>query len=229
MDNTLRSLVDLRETVIQRTRIAFGNRLSAIERGADQAADSERQRIEHWAETFDELNKALDAEIAEEVKDIQIVQHMRNVKGIGPMLAAKIIAMIDISRSDTVSALWRYAGYAVVEGKREYPTKGQRLHYNTRLKSTLYLLAGSFLKSNSPYRRVYDDARVYYEANRPDWTKSHQHLASMRKMIKVFLSHLWERWRMLEGLPVRPLYVQERLGHEHYMDATEFGWPPISQ
>lgn len=133
--------------------------------------------------------------------------------------------MIDIHRCDTVSALWRYTGYGVVEGQRERPTKGERLHYNARLKTTLYLVATSFMRCGSPYRAIYDSSKAYYEANRPEWTKGHIHAASLRRMIKVFLVHLYMRWRTLEGLEARALYVHERLGHSSYEAPESYGWP----
>jgi hypothetical protein len=145
---------------------------------------------------------------------------------VGDILAAKVISMIDIQRADTVSALWRYAGYGVVNGEREKPTKGEALHYNKRLKTTCYLIGSSFLRSNSPYRQIYDSSKEYYETNR-DWTKLHRHHAAMRKMIKVWLSHLWEVWRTLEGLPVRNIYAEDKLGHNHYISPQDYGWPKV--
>ena len=41
---------------------------------------------------------------------------LRGNKGIGERLAGMLIGLIDIRRADTVSALWRYAGFAVVCG-----------------------------------------------------------------------------------------------------------------
>src|SRR5205085_10179308 len=109
-----------------------------------------------------------------------------------------------------------------IDGKAERPTKGEKLHYNKRLKTTLYLVAGSMLKSNSPYRKVYDDSKNYYTATRPDWTKAHIHMASLRKMEKVFISHLWQTWREAEGLDTRELYVHEKLGHEMKYNKEDF-------
>jgi hypothetical protein len=180
-----------------------------------------------WLEIYEKLEADVDADIQRIVKDHPMFKQLKVVRGVGPMLAAKMLAMIDIERADSVSALWRYAGYAVIDGQRERPTKGEKLHYNVRLKSTIYLIATSFLKCGSPYRRVYDDAKAYYQANRPDWTKAHIHAAAMRKMSKVFLSHVWSRWRMIENLPLRDLYVTERLGHKTYFSPEEFGWQEV--
>lgn len=225
-DPLLRALVDLRDRQIQKARIQFSNRLSAIERDADDPARSgQTQIVTRWLERFTELETDLDKDIARVVRDEPMYEQLSAVKGIGPMLAAKLLAMIDIERSDTISALWRYAGYAVIDGEREKPVKGEKLHYNKRLKTTLYLVGTAFLRANSPYRRVYDSAREYYDANRPDWTKLHQHNAAMRKMIKLFLSHLWDQWRKAEGLPVTDPYVHDRLGHNHKYEPEQFGWP----
>lgn len=227
-DPILRALVDLRDRQIQKARIQFNNRLAALDNETDDAADSpQRQIVARWLERFTELEEELDRDIARAVKVEPVFQHVSALKGVGPLLSAKLIAMIDIERAPTVSALWRYAGYAVVDGERERPQKGEKLHYNIRLKTTCYLIGTSFLKCSSPYRAVYDAARVRYETDRPDWTKAHQHAAAMRKMIKVFLSHFWERARTLEGLPTRGLYVHEYEGHTSAYKAEEFGWPTL--
>jgi hypothetical protein len=220
----LRALVDHRNSV-QMDRIRWNNRLSAIERGDNEALDEELAMTKKWLAVYEKLEDDADKDIARLIKDHPMMKQMKPVKGIGPMLAAKMISMIDIEKADTVSALWRYAGYAVIDGQRERPTKGEKLHYNIRLKTTMYNVAGSFMKSSSPYRRIYDDAKAYYTFNREEWTKAHVHQAALRKMIKVFLSHLWCRWRMVEGLPLRDLYVTERLGHNTYFSPEEFGWP----
>jgi hypothetical protein len=227
-ENILRSLIDLRDRTIQKSRVAFSNRIGAVERGVDVPSNGSQELLERWLHRFNELEAELDGDIRQAVKGLEIVDRMIEVKGVGPMLAAKVVCMIDIREADTISALWRYAGYAVIDGTRERLAKGEKLHYNIRLKTTCYLVGSSFLKSDSPYRRIYDDARAYYEANRPDWTKGHQHNASMRKMIKIWLSHLWLVWRQTEGLDVRAPYVHEKLGHEHEYTPEEFGWSAVS-
>lgn len=224
-NDAVRALVDLRDRTLQKSRIAFGNRVSALERGTDAADDVTQKILAKWHERFEELEKEADKDIAALVGNIEIVKQLTALKGVGWLLAAKVVAMIDIERADTVSALWRYAGYGVVEGARERPTKGEKLHYNIRLKTTLYLVATSFLRCGSPYRAIYDSSKAYYEANRPEWNKARIHAASMRRMIKVFLAHLWIRWRELEGLPTRALYVHERLGHSSYEAPETYGWP----
>lgn len=222
--STLRAMVDLRDRTLQKSRIQFSNRASAIVRGSDQAGAATQELVERWQQRFDELETAADKDISALVENMPIVAAMTEVRGVGKLLAAKVVAMIDIERAGTVSALWRYAGYGVKDGERERPVKGEKLHYNLRLKTTCYLVGSSFLRSNSPYRAVYDESKEYYQNNRPDWTKAHIHNAAMRKMIKTWLAHLWQVWREMEGLETRELYAMDRLGHEHYKSPAEFGW-----
>jgi len=224
MDTALRAMVDLRDRTLQKTRIAFGLRLDAVSRGADQMEQDDLSMMQRWFDKFQELENECEDQIKDIAKDDAIIDAMINVKGIGLMLAAKVVSMIDIERASSVSALWRYSGYAVIDGEREKPTKGEKLHYNARLKSSCYLVGGSFLKCNSPYRAIYDSAKEFYQANKPEWTKAHIHNASMRKMIKMWLSHLWLVWRELRGLPTNMPYVNEKLNHTHYYSPKEFGW-----
>lgn len=262
-DPVLRALVDLRDRQIQKARIQFGNRLAALDNASDNGTSSkQRQVVERWLEVFKALEEQLDRDITEAVKDVLIFEELEGIKGIGPLLAAKMLSMIDIEQAGTVSALWRYSGYGVgkywtngdgkvkaplnglvydkdkservrvtpepepdwtLEEMRDRPVEGYLLSYNKRLKTTLYLVASSFMKCGSPYRQIYDQAKVKYEQT-TDWPKGHIHRAATRKMIKIFLSHLWERWRLAEGLPIRRAYVLDELGHEMEYTPQEFGW-----
>lgn len=220
----LRALVDLRERQIQKARIQFGNRLAAIERGADEPSKGQIGVVTRYYEALSNLEQKISDDIEAIVTRYPIYEELAAIKGIGPQLAAKMLAHIDIEQADTISALWRFAGYGVIDGKSERPVPGQKLAYCKRLKAVMYLVATSFLRCNSPYRKIYDQAKARYTEQRPEWTKLHIHRAATRKMIKVFLSHLWERWRELEGLATRPLYVSEYLQHNHVYRPEEFGW-----
>lgn len=121
---------------------------------------------------------------------------------------------------------------------RDRPVTGWLLPYNKRLKTHLYNLGRSFLKSNSPYRVIYDLAKEQYlqrgltqkvNNEKMTWNKAHADMAAQRKMLKVFLCHFWLTWRIIENLPVTNLYVHDRLGHRDIYLATDFGWPNIGQ
>jgi hypothetical protein len=229
MDKDLiRQLVDARDRAIQKSRIQFQARLFAVEEGEDSADTETVALLQSYMERFERLEKELDKDISLLVQQYDIYDHVSAVTGIGPTIAAKLIAMIDIERAPTVSALWRYAGLAVINGKSERPVKGQKLRYNKRLKTVCtFLIPRGFLMAKSPYADVFYSARAFYSANRPDWTKDHVRRAANRKMVKLFMSHLWLRWRQLEGLSTNKPYVHEKLGHVHNYPPEDFGWPVL--
>jgi len=223
MDDYLNNLVQMRDK-IQRERKRFDNRIRAIQQGRDEPSEGELEIYEIYFNRFKSIEEEIDCFVKDHVKDIPIYPFIVSVKGIGPLLAAQIISQIDITKADTVSSLWKYAGYGVTDGKADRPRKGQKLTYNKHLKTIFYKVGVQFLRNDSPYRLYYDKAKEYYQANRTDWTAGHIHNASLRKMIKLFISHLWHVWRELEGLPTRLLYVQEKLGHDHIITPKELGW-----
>jgi hypothetical protein len=250
----LRVLIDTRDQQVQRARVAFGNRVSAIERGVDASSEHQKGICQRYLLILEDMEKQMNKDIKEAVKDEAIYAIMSNVKGVGPTLSGKLLAQIDIDRANTVSGLWRYCGFAVFDGKREklkaafcadcgakpgkvkkhtcpvthktVELKGEKAHFNKRLKTACYLVGCSFLKSGSPYRAIYDTAKARYQANHPDWTKLHAHNAAMGNMIKAFLADLWIEWRTLKGLPTRQPYAMEYGGHTTLRDRTAFGWPP---
>lgn len=219
----LRELVDFREQ-LQKTRIQMGNRLGAIERGVDKSHDKDTLLL--WHEAFDDLEIGLDADIERRLNSIDspIFNALVGLKGVGAISAAKVLADIDITRANTISALWRHAGYGVVNGARERYEKGESAHFNRRLKIACRLVGESFLKSRSPYADIYYSAKQHYAATHPEWIPAHAHNAALGKMIKLFLSHLWQVWRELEGLPTREPYASEHLRHENIMRPESFGW-----
>jgi len=224
MNGQLRIMADLRDRALQKNRIAFGNRVSAIERGDDQANGTGLDRLKWWQERFQELEKEADADLRKLAKEEVIIERMVKVKGVGLINASLVVAMIDIERASTVSALWRYAGYGVTDGKRDHYTKGESAKFNRRLKIACRKVGEQFMMHNSPYKRIYDSSRDYYLANRPEWIPLRQHNAALDRMIKIWLQHLWIIWREMEGLPTNQPYAMDRLGHEHYLRPGEFGW-----
>jgi len=218
----LRWLADTYEQT-QRLRIQLSNRIGAVQREAD-AGPVPRSASQSLL-LIGQAERALTRDMEEALAGHPAMAWLGQVKGIGPVLATKILAHVEIDRAPTISALWRFAGYAVIDGARERPVKGGGpLHYCIRLKTACYLVCTSFVKlgARSPYREVYDHGRAVYLETRPDWTKGHQHLAAMRRTTKLFLSHLHTTWRHAVGLPIREPYAMEYLGHTHWLDPWKF-------
>ena len=77
-------------------------------------------------------------------------------KGIGPVIAAGLLAHISIERCLNVGPLWRFAGLDPTLPKA---TKGEKRHYNTKLKTLCWKIGESFVKvsgrEGAHYGKVY--------------------------------------------------------------------------
>lgn len=221
-------------------------RLSAIERGvSNMDAPTERAFM-------DALN--IDAQITQakkllvgqaEISCGSVWDWITSIKGLGAgPLAAQLLAQIDdIGSFDTVSKLWRFCGYAVIGGRAEKNTEGEKSHYNAKLKSICYLIAEQFIRQQTPvYTDIYYSEKARQRAMYPvpmcricgvPWTEcqskkthkqtfndAHIHNRAWRKMVKIFLQNLWLVWRQAEGLPVSEPFAA-RLGHTHFVTPEE--------
>lgn len=223
----LRHFVEMRDDM-QRMRIQLSNRLAAVERGDSVVGDFYKLAIDRYATRFADVEDNLGVEIrklADSLSaEVPLLADMQCVKGIGPVLAARLLVELDFTRAHSASSLWAYCGYA--PGKDRL-VKGQKRAYNARARTVCYLIGASFLKSRSPYRAIYDSAAAHYAAVHPEWTPRHRALASMRKMVKRFLAHLYVVGRTRHGLPVRRPYVQDYLAHVHIDHPEDYGWPVV--
>ncbi len=218
----LRQLVDMYSSV-QKLRVGLDNRLSALERNEDTARQLDKERLQRWRNNFLTVEHELAQEFELELSLHPAWPWLSQVRGIGPVLGAKLLGLIgDIRRAPTISSLWRFAGQ---DPTADRLVKGKRAKFNRRLKTTCYLGGCSFLRTNSPYLRVFEEALEYYQRERPDWNEAHCRNAARRKMVKVFLSHLWLKWREAEGLPVSKPYILEQPGHSRFLSPDDFVEP----
>ena len=154
---------------------------------------------------------------------------LNQVKGVGMENIGKVIAFVgDISRFPTVSKLWSYSGYSVKNGEAPRKVKGQKVTWNKNLRIMCWRLGVSLIRARGAYYHYYQEMKVMYErryegrivkAKKGESvpagmiTIKHIHNMALRRMIKIFLSHLWEVWREAEGLAVSAPYAIDRLGY----------------
>jgi len=189
-----------------------------------------------------QVSRALDAYSAAH----PVGEWMREIDGIGPIIAAGLLAHIDITKAPTVGHIWRFAGLD--------PTtkwgKGEKRPHNAALKTLCWKIGESFVKVKGKetdfYGKIYAarrelegarndacafaeqakaivvarpthaQAKTYKEGKLPD---GHLHMRAKRYAVKLFLSHLWEKWRKVEGLPVPLPYPMAHQGHAHKIEA----------
>jgi hypothetical protein len=194
---------------LQKQRIATTNR--AERGGVDPMFLA--AALERLKEAENEAGKVMRASYRNSVP-ASIREWQTDVPGIGEHLLARLLGIIghpvmttvyewqgegaDRELVDlgpmrrTVSQLWSYCGHGDPLRKR---TKGMSAAEaaslgNPRAKMLVHLLAESCMKQRtSPFRVVYDEARMDYEAR--DWTDLHRHNAALRKVGKAILKDLW--------------------------------------
>lgn len=93
---------------------------------------------------------------------------MKSVFGIGPVLAAGLLAHIDIARAPTVGHIYSFAGIAG-DGQKKWE-KGQRRPFNASLRTLCWKIGQSFMKFSNQddcfYGRLYRERKAkYVEAN----------------------------------------------------------------
>lgn len=132
---------------------------------------------------------------------------VKDVRGFGELgLAATVGEIGDLSAYKSVSAVWKRAGLAVIEGGRQRRVAGDAaiLHgYAPERRSVFWTLADSMLKAQGkdekagPYRRIYDERKAY---ERPRVASdAHAHNRAMRVMFKQLLRDLAVAWKALPG------------------------------
>lgn len=145
-----RYLVDAYYT-IQGNRISSNNQVRALEE------TEEPHSVIAWLAAQDETLESQIKRVLDKWTDAQEVgRWLRSIVGIGPVIAAGIIAHIDIEKATTVSKIWRFAGLD--------PTckweKKQKRPYNAKLKTLLAFKIGeSFVKvqghENDIFGKIY--------------------------------------------------------------------------
>jgi len=211
--------------------------------------DSQTQDLLEESENF--KKKFLLKPIADLLKKHPAFPFFSRVKGIGNENIAKVITFIDINEADSISALWKYAGYAVTNGVADHPTKGEKLSYNKELKNMCYRLGVAFLKAHSLskngtklghfFEKCLIEEKQKLEAQgktvlpTEEWKKEtkksehpenlcsefYVHNRAFRRMVKLFLACLWMYWRKADNLPLRDPYSFEKQGHTTLIQPEE--------
>lgn len=191
------------------------------------AEDEANQKLVDGLET---VKEQLLKDIRKELKNYKIyTEFLEKIKGIGPALAAGLIAEVgDISRFENVSDLNAYFGVHVQNGKCVRREKGKVANWNSNGRTLVCeLIPDQFIKGRSPvYRGIYDDEKakcmkmVEEDAEKSKderrvQSKLHAERRARRKAGKIFLSHFWKAWREIEGLPTPQPYALGIGGHSH--------------
>lgn len=138
-----------------------------------------------------------------------------------------------IGAFDTVSKYWKWWGLGVTNGEGDKRRRGQTLNYNPKMKTLAWKIGKQFVMQGERYKmhyklekmkltavrlplgvcHKYEECMKKLTKRKTPACKGHVDAMARRKAVKLFVSHVWERWRILEDLPVRVPYAHEYLGH----------------
>lgn len=182
----------------------------------------------------------LESAMRRELKRIPVYQHfLSKVFGLGPVVSAYLVAEVDITRCEKPSQLRRFCGMAVINGRLERPTRGQKNAFSREMRTRLfqafasmwknaaktpggttkYLATWTDYKHRMRHSPRYDSDANTLAAFEGDETrkgaKALIHAAGWHKACDILLGDLYTVWRTLEGLPVWCTYYDKVRGHMH--------------
>lgn len=199
--------------------VAISNRASR----SDLDPDIYAQQVKLMKSTKEALGKAL-VVVYRQVVPQEIIEWQESTPALGAHTLARLLGLTghprialphhwegsgedrvlvaDEPHLRTIGQFRAYCGHGDPSRKRrkEMSAGDAAALGSPRAKMVTYLLADAARKNrNSPYRMVYDLARVKYAER--DWTLGHQDAAAMRKVGKEILKDLWQ----VAPAPLTPL------------------------
>ena len=157
-----------------------------------------------------------------------------SIKGIGPVIAAGLLAHIDVTRATNVGKVWRFAG---LDPTLPRAVKGEKRHHNARLKRLCWLIGESFTKvsgrDDAVYGKVYL-ARKEQEVARNEAKLFADQARTALETMNYGADTVARKWYEQGQLP--PMQIHRRaqrvavklfLSHWHYVAfETVYGYPP---
>ena len=228
----------------QKLRIAQFNRIGMYEK-----LKVDMSGLEWYPIAMKEIEDRFQKEMLQFVKKEKVWDDfLSKVKGIGPVMAAGLIAWFDDpTKANTPSKMWKYAGLAVTDGVADRRRKGEKeLGFNPKLKVHMWKIGKQLFFAKGNYYQYYleqkemisqkhapktdveslkpDERKKYWQEHPDEWPNGKMHRYALRKMQKLFLANFWEAWRISEGLPTPPPYAEAILGHVdiiHYWEMVD--------
>lgn len=153
---------------LQENRIAFAAQAREL-----QKSDSPSELVEFLSFNLGLMEKSLKDPLQHYAQNSVVGTWALSQYGIGPVLAAGLMAHIDISKAPTAGSVWRYAGLDPTQ-KWE---KGQKRPYNAELKTLCWKIGQSFMKFSGKnecfYGQLYkqDKARRFTKNEAGDYSE----------------------------------------------------------
>lgn len=188
----------------------------------------------------------------------ELGQWARSVVGIGPVISAGLLAHIDVAKAPSYGNVWSFAGLNPTvkwEKGQKRPWNAALKTLCWKIGESFVKVSG---RDDAFYGKVYAEAKERYQRENGELAyadaaaaslkakkigkdteafkaynvgllpPAHIHARAKRYAVKLFLSHYWEKGRVLAGLPVPEPYPIAHLGHAHVIAVPGNGSAPGS-
>jgi len=157
----------------------------------------------------------------------------RSIVGIGPVIAAGLVANIDITKAPTCGHIWRFAGLDPTQEWR----KGEKRPWNASLKTLVWKLGQSFMKTQNNPNDVYGKVYVTRKAREQEKNLAGDFAAQAEaKLAKVKIGKDTDAYKAYSTGKLPPAHIDARarryavkllLAHFHEVAYTRhFGKAP---
>lgn len=166
-DAEARFLVDLYYTM-QEDRVRLNNQVKGLER---EAKKEEKEAEPHDALSLMHTQCNLLEDNIKRILGVYVDAHpmawfFEQTVGVGPVIAAGLLAHIDIHQAPTVGHIWNFAG---LNPSIKWE-KGQKRPWNTPLKTLCWKIGESFIKVSNNPKDTY--GKVYRERKTLEWNRN---------------------------------------------------------
>lgn len=220
---------------------------------ASISAKEPHETLGFFLNNYEYMEQDLKKALEQYVKAQPIGRWMTSIMGIGPVIAAGLIAYIDIRQAPTAGHIWSYAGL----NPDSIWEKGQKRPFNADLKKLCWKIGESFIKTQNRDGDIYghifaerkvleienNEAGLYADKAAEKLEKfdiqepitlaiyqngklppGHIHARARRYAVKMFLSHLQQVWWEMETGEKPPKpFTIGILGHAHLIEPPN--WP----
>jgi hypothetical protein len=229
---------------MQDYRKAVSNQIGSIDREVDKAGT--HQTLDWLLAQVSTMEAQVERAMDQFSQATPVGSWLRSIYGIGPVIAAGLLAHIDITRAPTAGHIWRFAG---LDPTNKWE-KGSKRPHNAELKTLCWKIGQCFMKFSGRaecfYGAIYRkrkefelqrnesggnaDAAASILAQRPTHAQRAIYAEgklppgqidarARRYAVKLFLSHLHEVWYETEyGKPPPAPYPIAMAGHAHKIE-----------
>lgn len=163
------------------------------------------ESLTFFADNFRTLEGDIKKALAKYVESKPIGQWLLSVCGIGPVIAAGLMANIDIKKAPTAGHIWNFAG---LNPDIKW-TKGQKRPFNARLKTLCWKIGESFVKTQKLKQDIYGHLLI----ERENYEKAKNEAGDYKEQAAIMYEICKKKPNKMKSS--RPYYEQGVLSPSH--------------